>query len=155
MRHFHFCIILALTFCCRASDETIIKFKFNELNLKSCYFNIPKEWAQNHKTLLLKNEGIEYRLILNDSSILFITDNFIQGSPIVIQDMNRRDIVNDTTVIYGQHSGKNDFTKGNFWKEVILKDEGVAIGYVNVLPDRKLEFERVIGTFRKKKMKKN
>jgi hypothetical protein len=93
---------------------------------------------------------VEYRVVYPDSSIFFIGNNNLTGSRLNI--INRMSIgVNSiikkhpSDTLYFEGKQEN----GNVWKEQILGD--IIIGYYNVRPEKKADFENSIATLKRKK----
>jgi len=92
---------------------------------------------------------VEYRIVYPDSSILYIGNSNLTGSRLNM--VNR--VSSGINALYKEHPLDSLYFDGKqsndrVWKENILGD--FIVGYVNVPPDKKSEYDKALATIRKK-----
>jgi len=103
---------------------------------------------------LKDDEGYrEYQALYPDSSIIYITDDVKAGGISKAKeeeygvDIYVKMLANENLVLRGSHNN------GNYWK--VEKRGKIIIGYVNVIPSKKEEYDKIIDTLKTKKEKKS
>lgn len=97
------------------------------------------------------HSGLENKVIYyQDSSLIYIGNNIYEGSILNFQNRLKagfasfsKDSDLDTVKMSGLQSN------GNFWREDVIGR--VVIGYLNVPPDKKVEYDKALATLRRKK----
>jgi hypothetical protein len=99
---------------------------------------------------LKDDDGIqEYQALYPDSSVIYITDDEKSGGSNRAKeekygaDVYIKILANEKLILEGNHSN------GKYWKED--KQGKVVVGYFNVPPDKKEEYDKALATLRKKK----
>lgn len=131
--------------------KLFLDFEACELTEKQ-YKIIEIEVPSNYKLESSVADGFcEYRINYSDKSILYISTDIYRGSRLNYQNLydkgidgysNRKTIMNDTI----KNSGKNK--DDLYWLEYIYGD--VVIGYTNATEIRKVEFDKVLMTLKRK-----
>ena len=91
---------------------------------------------------------IEHRFIYPDSSIIYITNDDKSGGAVNTikakeygEGVYLKILSSDTLNISGNEADK-------YWRE--QKDNKIVIGYINVPPDKKEQYDKALATLRKK-----
>lgn len=157
MRFFFFMLLIWSSSCSSQSLPTqVVKYTGNfpedSKKLKRNYFiDVPKGGK------LLKGDALitgdyhtEYRLTYPDSSIIYITNNEWRGSSLNFVNLSEVGITGYTKehlLDTLDNSGKQ--RDGKYWREHVVGQ--VVVGYINVPPDKKSEYDKALATLRRKK----
>ena len=125
-----------------ATDEEEVK--------KSFFMDVPKGGKLDNREVLTGDYHSEYRMVYEDSSILYITNDEWRGSALNFQNLadvgingyNKEHLL-DTLNNQGKQKD------GNYWREVVLGE--IVVGYVNVPPDKQELFNKALSSIRRKK----
>jgi hypothetical protein len=123
--------------------QKTVKFSTGELKY---FMEVPSGYKLSKAT---DDHGyIEHRFIYPDSSIIYITNDDKSGGAINTikakeygEGIYLKILSNDTLDINGVEDER-------YWRE--QKANKIVFGYINVLPDKKEQYDKVLATIRKK-----
>jgi hypothetical protein len=136
-------VILLIALCSSCMVQKTFKFSTGELRYS---MEVPLGYKLSKTT---DDHGyIENRLLYPDSSIIYITNDDKSGGAVNAikvkeygQGIYLKILSSDTLDISGNEAGK-------YWRE--QKVNKVVVGYINVLPDKKEQYDKALATLRKK-----
>lgn len=136
---FYLALVFMVSSC---SQYKTINYKYTDIDsnrINKLSLKVPKGFIRNDISTI---EGEEIRLIYPDSSVIFVSNNFLSGS--ISNKQNRlekgidvifKEKYNDTLVFKGSTK------KGLLWEEHFLNN--VVIGFLNVTENKEKEYNRV------------
>lgn len=164
MRFFPAVFILLIIFSCdfskRITDSNYQVIRFREsipvgekLKLQDYLFDVLKGGILTKGKHDFTGSGYsEYRIVYTDSSALYIGNDIWHGSRLNLNNRIREGInginrknLSDSIYFEGIQAD------GKYWKEQILND--ILVGYINVIPEKKREYDHALESVRIKKIK--
>lgn len=109
--------------------------------------DVPKEGYKD-ELIVSGSHETEHRVVYQDSSIIYLT-NDEAGSALNYDNIQKISDKQQTGKLFVDTLSLEGQTKeGLYWKEVKLDE--ISVGYVNVPPDKKEQYERALSTIRRK-----
>lgn len=119
--------------------------KRDALEIKTYSLTVIKDQIVKRGEIVTGNSFEEYRVVFSDSSIIYLNNDEMSGSPLNfnnryklgITSYNRKQLL-DTLDNFGQQSD------GRYWREKILGD--VVVGYINVREGNRAGYDSILAT---------
>lgn len=111
--------------------------------------DVPKEGYKD-EFIVSGSHETEHRVVYQDSSIIYLT-NDEAGSALNYDNIQKISDKQQTGKLFVDTlSLEGQTEEGLYWKEVKLDE--ISVGYINVPPDKKEQYEQALSTIRRKRI---